>query len=243
MYEGDIGGGLVQPVIGITCSHDVNSDRAYLPCVYSRAIEKAGGIPLLLPMVHDFAAIVQSLQLVDGVLFSGGVDVDPVHQGSEPEPGLGEITPERDHFEMALAKAALEDNKGILAICRGMQLLNVVAGGTVYQDIYSEISGGLKHSQEAPRWYPTHKIKIEPGSFLAGMLRAREIRVNSFHHQAVHQVADGFRVTAVAEDGIIEAIESTKHSFVMGIQCHPEAMWERDPYFLRVFETFVEAVR
>lgn len=233
----------MQPVIGITCSHDVNLDRAFLPYAYSRAIEKAGGLPLLLPMVSDFAAIVQTLQLVDGVLLSGGVDMDPVHQGDEPEYGLGEITPDRDHFEIALARAALEENKGVLAICRGMQLLNVVAGGTVYQDIYSEVSGPLKHSQDAPRWYPTHKIKIEAGSYLAGMLRAREIRVNSFHHQAVQRVAEGFRVTAEAEDGIIEAIESTKHAFVMGIQCHPEAMWERDPYFLRIFETFVEAVR
>lgn len=233
----------MRPIIGITCSHDVGLDRAFLPYAYSRAIEQAGGIPLLLPNIRDYCGITKMLQLVNGVMFSGGVDVDPVHQGHEPLPGLGELTPERDLFELALAKVALEADKAILGICRGMQLLNVVAGGTVHQDVKRTIKGVLKHSQDAPRWYPTHKIKILPGSILAEMLGGPEIRVNSFHHQAVDRVATGFRVTAVAEDGVIEAIESTNHSFVIGIQSHPEAMWERDPQFLRIFKTFVEAVR
>ncbi|MHB8170586.1 MAG: gamma-glutamyl-gamma-aminobutyrate hydrolase family protein [Thermincolia bacterium] len=231
----------MRPVIGITCAHDNDLDRAYINQFYVRAVEKAGGIPILLPIVGEGACLNQMVHMVDGLLFSGGADLDPVCFGQEPMNRLGEITPERDFFELELARQALGADLAILAICRGIQLINIAAGGTVYQDVNSQVSHAIKHYQKAPRWYPTHRMSIKPGSQLASILQTKDVRVNSFHHQAVADVASGFKVTAVAADGVIEAIESENHKFVVGIQCHPECMWEKDETFLRVFKCFVEA--
>jgi len=233
----------MRPVIGITCAHDNDLDRAYLNQYYVRAVEKAGGIPILLPVVDDMACLNQMVHMVDGLLFSGGADVDPFYFGEEPLSRMGEITPQRDVFELELAHQALGADLAILAICRGIQLINIAAGGKIHQDISTQVAHAIKHFQKAPRWYSTHKICIKAGSQLASMMQSKEVRVNSFHHQAVAEAAPGFKVTAQASDGVIEAIESENHKFVLGLQCHPECMWEKDERFLRIFKVFIDAAK
>lgn len=233
----------MRPTIGITCSHDYQHDRTYLPQAYAKGVEQAGGMPILLPQAMSADCLGQLVHMLDGILFSGGVDVDPVHFGEEPLPNLGEIAPERDRFELELARQALDADLAIFAICRGIQVLNIAAGGTIYQDLRTQLDKTLKHSQEAPRWYATHKITIKGGTFLARALQAREARVNSFHHQAVNRIAPGFRLSASATDGVIEAIESENHKYVVGVQWHPEVMWEKETQMLKLFKSFIQAAK
>ncbi|MBX6395573.1 MAG: gamma-glutamyl-gamma-aminobutyrate hydrolase family protein, partial [Alicyclobacillaceae bacterium] len=174
-------------------------------------------------------------------MLTGGVDVDPAFFGEEPSRGLGEVCPQRDTFEMALVEEAFLRNVPVLAICRGMQVMNVVAGGTLIQDLGSQGRGNLQHRQKAPRWHGSHRIEVVPGSKLAAILGAEELRVNSFHHQAVKDVAPGMQVSATSSDGVVEAIESSLHRFAVGVQWHPENMWRRDPVQFRLFEALVRA--
>ncbi len=154
---------------------------------------------------------------------------------------MGKIDVGKDRIEMALIHKTLEMDMPVLGICRGIQMLNVAAGGTLYQDIYMSPNPTLKHRQDAPRWYATHDIQIQEESRLLDILGHSTIRVNSFHHQAVKEAAPDFVVSAVANDGIIEGIESTRHDFAVGIQCHPEGMWQKNPPIANLFVAFVEA--
>lgn len=228
------------PVIGITGSYDSNTGKATLSRYYIEAVEAAGGLPLVIPCVLSEAAVEPLLRSIDGLLLSGGVDVDPQLFGEEPQPTLGEICPERDRLELALTRRALQQDRPILAICRGIQVLNIAAGGTVLQDIGTAIKNPLKHDQLAPRWYGTHTINISPTSQLVGIW-GEKITVNSMHHQAVGTVAEGFIATAWSNDGVVEAIESRAHRFAMGVQCHPECMWQEQQRILHLFTKFVEA--
>ncbi len=231
----------MRPVIGITCSLEQNTDRSYLAQDYVRAVEAAGGVPVALPVLKNVALVPQHLSGIDGLLLSGGVDVDPRFFGEEPQPWLGEITPERDWYELELVGQALERKTPMLAICRGMQVLNIAAGGSIHQDISRGVRNSLKHSQQAPRWYPSHCVDILPGTRLAAIFQNAPLRVNSFHHQAVKLPAPGFAVTARSSDGVIEAIEHMAAVFTLGVQFHPECMWERDKIFLELFRALVEA--
>lgn len=231
----------MEPLIGITCSHDQNNDRACLAQDYVRAVEAAGGIPVALPPLKDISRVPGQQARLDGLLLSGGVDVDPAFFNEEPRPWTGEITPERDWYEIELVTRALAHKFPMLAICRGMQVLNIAAGGSIHQDISRGIGSPLKHSQQAPRWYPTHQVEIVPGTRLAEILQTDSLRVNSFHHQAVRNLAPGFAVTARSSDGVIEAIERTGEGFALGVQFHPECMWERDIKFLELFKALVKA--
>ncbi len=230
-------------VIGITCGWDDNSGRYYLNSLYARAITAAGGTPVLIPDCLERGETQQLLSMVGGLLLTGGGDVDPVYFGEEPLPPCGEITPARDAFEIELVRMSLAADLPILGICRGAQVLNIAAGGDIYQDINTQIKGSLRHQQRAPLWAPTHNIQIRPDTRLMTILQEKTVRVNSFHHQAVRNPAPGFVVCALANDGVIEAIESTTHRFALGIQCHPEGMWEKDPRFLKLFRALVEAGR
>lgn len=231
----------MQPVIGITCSFDQHLERYCLAQEYVRSVEAAGGIPVALPALKNISLVPRHLAWVDGLLLSGGADVDPAFFNEEPWPWTGEITPERDWYEIELVSRALAGSMPILAICRGMQVLNIAAGGSIHQDIGRGIRKTLKHSQQAPRWYPTHRVDIEPGTKLAAVFQTESLRVNSFHHQAVKNPAPGFTVAARSSDGVIEAIEATGEGFALGVQFHPECMWERDIKFLELFKALVKA--
>ncbi len=233
----------MKPVIGITLNEDVDDYIVFLSQFYFRVIEEVGGIPILIPPIKNPEVLNRILDMVNGLILSGGGDVDPVHINEEPIMEMGRITPDRDYAELELTKGALKRDISVLAICRGMQLLNIVAGGTIYQDINTQIRKVLKHKQEAPKGYPTHGIKVKEESKLFSIVGAEQLRVNSFHHQAIAKPALDFLVTGQSIDGVIEAIESQKHNFVIGVQWHPECMWERNPQAFRIFERFVQSAR
>lgn len=246
-----------RPVIGLTCcsDSDMEEPRYIVSKAYIDAIQAAGGIPVVLPSTFRDEREGESedplkdlLERIDGLLLTGGVDVNPILYGEEPHPKLGRIDPLRDEFELDLIRRALECGMPVLGICRGIQVLNIVAGGENYQDIASlEIPNPIKHMQNGPRWSYSHTVEMEEGSRLQVLLGQRRVFVNSFHHQAIKSVAPGFRVSARAGDGIIEAIEMVgpegDDHFVMGVQWHPETMYRRDQGAAAIFEGFVEACR
>lgn len=234
----------MKPLIGVTCSWDEEKGRIFLGRMYLEAVRAAGGIPLPLDCTSDGDATAGIAGVINGLILSGGPDVDPVFFGEDPVPACGEICPERDQFELALARVALASGIPILGICRGIQVMNTAAGGDICQDIGTQQPGSrIKHFQEAPRWHPTHGIAVLEGTVLASILGAGPLRVNSFHHQAVRRVAPGFIVSARSADGVIEAVESPDLPFALGVQCHPETLWKRHPAFLKLFVSLVDSAR
>jgi putative glutamine amidotransferase len=244
-------GAEVRPTIGVIASRypraGGNSMLSGIGEQYLLAVEAGGGIPLLIHLTRDAAVIQAHYQRCDGLLFAGGGDVDPAIFGQAPHAKLGPIEPLRDEVELALARRAIEDAKPVLGICRGIQLLNVALGGTLYQDIPAQLPGALDHyaSSKAPgRASLAHPIALTPGSWLAARLKADQLPGNTFHHQALCDIAPGLRVTGRAPDGVVEAVEGQGPGFVVGVQCHPEELWERaDARWARLFAGFVEAAR
>ena len=205
-----------------------------------RAVEAAGGIPLILPVVSLVAAD-ELLATVDGLLLTGGGDVHPEEYQQQPSSRLLGVHRDRDRAELALARAALSSGLPILAICRGAQILNIAAGGNLHQDIGAEVPAALDHTQTGPRHRIAHRVRLEPGSRLAGIFSpARDIEVNSLHHQAVDVVAHGLKVVGRAEDGVIEAIEAEGPSWVVGVQWHPESFVDLDGRFQALFAQFAK---
>jgi len=232
----------LRPVIGITCGYSYDDNKYQISRDYIEAVQKAGGIPVILPHLEPSNMTNLFLQAIDGLILSGGGDLDPVWFKEEPLPVSGWIDPLRDGFEIALASSALTAGVPVLGICRGMQVLNVAGGGGICQDLHTKLPKALKHSQEAPRWYPTHKIKISKDTLLHSILGATEYTVNSYHHQSINLLAPGFQVSAVASDGVQEAIEATKGElFALGVQFHPECMWQRYPETLNIFKYHIDA--
>jgi putative glutamine amidotransferase len=225
----------MRSVIGITGNYDGEESSFWVRDYYVRSLETAGATALVLPPTQETDIVNDYLEICDGLLFSGGGDVDPVHWGENARRRLGQINPLRDAFELELARQALTADVPVLGICRGCQVLNVAAGGSLLQDIQSH----LLHDQNAPRDYPIHAIVVEKGSLLQKVLHSQEIRVNSFHHQAVKDPGRGFKISAWAPDGVIEAIESSKHRWVLGVQWHPECM--PDEFSQRLFGALVKA--
>lgn len=213
---------------------------------YLAAVEAAGGIPLLIHLTADQAVLDAHYQRCDGLVFCGGGDIAPVHYGQTPHPLLGAVEELRDQVELHLARRAVADRKPVLGICRGIQLLNVALGGTLYQDINAELPGTLNHresSQRNDRAYLAHPLTLARDSWLAEILGATTIEVNTLHHQAVRDVAPGLRVVGHAPDGVIEAVEGEGDTFIAGVQCHPEELWQSaEPRWKRLFTGFIERV-
>ena len=219
--------------------------RQTLNRAYIRAVEAAGGVPLILPVTTHPETIARCLDALDGLLLSGGVDVAPSCYGENPHPELGETDADRDAAEIALIRAALERDKPILAICRGLQILNVALGGSLWQDLPTETPSEIFHAQterHIARPETVHSIRIEAGSRLSQIIGAETMQVNSLHHQALKDVADGLKVTARAADGVIEAAEMPDKRFVVAIQCHPEELAAWQPESQRLFAAFVAAL-
>jgi len=230
----------MRPLIAITCSF--TDGRMFLNHGYYEAVEKAGGIPVGAAPLRDKEALSKLIDRVDGLLFSGGPDVDPRRFGENPKPALGEVNPLRDEAEIFLCREAVKRKKPILGICRGIQLINVALGGTLYQDIPSEVEKPMKHSQQAPRWYASHDVVVSRDSLLFRILGSERVAVNSFHHQAVKDVAESLKPVAFSQDGIVEAVESVSGEFfLLGVQWHPEEMWQEYPLQLKLFEALVQA--
>jgi putative glutamine amidotransferase len=211
-----------------------------LGLVYLRALEAAGALPLVIPpMAPD--AIEPLLDRLDGICLSGGPDLDPETYRAEPHSELGPVEPALDRFELDVARRADSRGMPILAICRGMQALNVARGGTLHQHL-PELPGKLAHRQQEPGDVPTHGVTIEAPSLLAEAVGARELEVNSFHHQAIDRLGESLRVVACAKDGTIEGVEDPGRPFLVGVQWHAEAMAGRQAE-ASLFARFVDSAR
>ena len=242
----------MKPIIGVTPDFNAG-DREdmggreptyFLRARYIRAIEELGGVPVILPLIADRRARRALLADIDGLLLTGsGPDLNPAHYGEHQEYDFKVMAPRRADFELDLAKLASKSGIPTLGICGGMQAMNVACGGSLYQDIPSQTSYSLPHRQSMPATRLSHTISIVPGSALGRILKQRKIRVNSSHHQSVKTAAPGLIVSALAPDGIIEAIESPSHRFFVGLQWHPEFLFDRHPLHRRLFQAFLKAAR
>ncbi len=234
----------MKPIIGVTVDKG-SSDGYHYEKINEcnlKGLIVSGAIPIMLPITGDDDLIDDYLNIVDGLYFSGGCDINPLIFNEDPIREIGRIDYSRDEFEIRLFKKAAAKNMPILGICRGAQVINVASGGNLYQDIYVQRKGTNGHSPKfSSGGYAYHRVKITKNSMVYNILKTEETNVNSFHHQAVKDVAEGYKVTAVSEDGIIEAIESVDHSFIVGIQWHPEIMFERYPECLKIFEALINA--
>jgi len=206
---------------------------------YPRAIDAAGGIPVVVPPMAA-SDVDGLLDRVDGLLLSGGPDLHPSYYGAVPHACLGPTEPPLDEFELDLLRAADERRLPILAICRGLQALNVCRGGTLWQHLPEDVGGEIQHRQSEPGRVATHPVRIEPVSRLAKTLGQTQMAVNSFHHQAAHELGHRLRAVAWAPDGVIEGIEATDRDFVLAVQWHAESLTARQDH-RQLFERFVQA--
>ncbi|MBI3890652.1 MAG: gamma-glutamyl-gamma-aminobutyrate hydrolase family protein [Candidatus Wallbacteria bacterium] len=215
----------------------------YLNMRYVRAVEAAGGVPLALICTEDTAAIDHILGGIDGLMLTGGRDMDPSHFGEEPHPKAEAISKERTQFEIELARRARKRRVPTFGICLGMQTINVAMGGDLYQDIPSQYETDLDHRQDRNgRGALAHAVTITGGTKLHGMLGREEVMVNSIHHQAVRRIGEGLRVCAVSPDGIVEGLEGEDDPFLVSVQWHPEELAEVEEH-RSLFRAFVKAAR
>ena len=224
-----------KPLIGITCSKTAEG-RIAMSQNYLNSVWEAGAVPVFLAYTEDEDKLAEYAQVFDGFLFGGGDDMDPARYGEEKMFDSVEIDADRDAFELSLYRHVKPTNKPILGICRGIQLLNVAEGGSLYQHIDG-------HRQDAPSTTTAQKTIVFEGSMLHGLTQKSEILVNSFHHQNIKALAPTLTADAESEDGYIEAVHMEGHPFYLGVQWHPEIFRQQDPAMQRVFAAFVNACR
>ena len=248
-----------RPIIGISCNFDqedifrgpwetgrMSRYYHYISENYPRSIERAGGIPLLLPVYEDESLLYEALDSIDGILLSGGNDLDPRTYGEDDRGKCGRIIPERDKQDLLIAEYALSHRKkSLFCICRGIQVLNVAAGGSLYQDLEADGMGTQHSRTNYPINAVSHQVNVERDSQLYQITGKEKLGVNSFHHQAVKSLGQGLRCTALSEDGVIEAIEADAsagdiNSFLLAVQWHPEKMYDSEAQ-QAIFRAFVEA--
>jgi putative glutamine amidotransferase len=230
-----------RPLIGITLRHELESERFYLARWYGEAVEAAGGLPIHLPLIPRAGYISEVVARLDGVLLPGSAsDVDPLRYGREPLPGLGAVHPLRDETDALVLAEVERRSMPLLAICFGMQIWNVTSGGTLIQDIQSQLPQAVKHEQGAPRGRRSHRVSLLQGSRLARFAESETALVNSHHHQAIETLGRNLRATAWAADGLVEGIEDTRaERWAVGVQWHPEIEWQEDGFSTRLFSVFV----
>lgn len=230
------------PLVGVVCGlfpegPDGRALHAAAAVAYFHALERAGAAAVALAPVSDPQRL---LDHVHGLLLTGGTDVDPARYGEARGRSTQESDPVRDRFEADAIQAALGRGLPILGICRGAQVLNVALGGTLVQDIPSEVPQACRHDVQ-PEQRPAHRVKVESDSRLARIIGGAELEVNSAHHQAIRRVGEGLRAAALSPDGLVEAVESTGHGWVIGVQWHPEALAEQAPAHQAIFDALVQA--
>ena len=233
------------PLIGVTSStykHKSGSIRCFTNQSYVRAIQQAGGLPLVIPIGISLSNLRLLISHIDGILFTGGGDIGPKYFGAEDHPKISGLDLERDRLEFELLKIALEMDYPLLAICRGIQVLNVGLGGTLYTHIQDQLPGAIKHD-----WYPVfprdriaHMVNVVQDSKLHHILGESEVPVNSLHHQGIEKLGQGLKPIATAPDGLVEAVEVTGARFALGVQWHPECLPDSVP-MQNLFKAFVEA--
>lgn len=240
----------MRPLVGITLrpvTREGEPERLLVNRVYADALERAGAVPLGIPTLRDPAGALALLERCDGLLLPGGPDVDPRRYGEEARAGCRtEAVPELDAVEAAVLRRALDVDLPVLAICRGVQLLNVVCGGTLWQDIAVQEAGEATHDGESlgtPRTEVVHPVVLEPDSRLSQVLLATVVGVNSLHHQALRELGHGLRAVGRSPDGLVEAIEMPGRRFVLGLQCHPEELSATEPWAARLFSALADAAR
>ena len=241
------------PLIGITAdlssvpakgTNPTQESTLFLPQRYCRAIQEVGGIPLILPPIASQRGLRRILQHLDGMLISGGnFDIHPSYYGEKPIRALGEIKKDRTEFELELVDLSLKEDLPLLGICGGAQAINVALGGSLYQDIATQLPNATQHEQGTKKDKGGHPILIHSGTRLRQIIQRQTLEVNTTHHQAVRRVGKGLVVNATTEDGLIEGLESSNHRFVLGVQWHPEILARKVPSQRRIFSSFISASR
>lgn len=236
------------PLIGITMRLEHETRRFYLGRDYCEAVRAAGGVPIHIPLIPEAEYIADMVSRLDGILLPGcDSDPDPALYGEDPHPKLGAVVPEKDATDLLVIAEAEKRNLPIFGICFGMQILNVSRGGTLIQDIESQVENAIKHQQGVPRERNSHRIRIDNGSLIENLSGAANssdaISVNSHHHQAVKKVGNDLKATSRTSDDVIESIEDTTGKPVFAVQWHPELSWNTDPLSKALFEKFVSDCR
>lgn len=235
----------MKPLIGVTPQFDQEHNRVKIETAYFKSIRDAGGVPILLPLHNNVSDLIDLVDKLDGVVFTGGPDVNPMYFNEEAIPECGTIVKERDELELPLLTIAMERKLPVLGICRGIQAMNIALGGDIYQDIKAQTNFDVRiaHYQKSKDSTATHKVSITQGTLLSRIVGKSEIWVNSFHHQAVRNVADGLTVAAVASDGLVEAVTKEDYPFFLAVQWHPEELFAQDEYAQKIFNEFIIATR
>jgi len=235
-----------KPLIGLSMRLELETDRFYLGRDYSEALEALGAIPYHISLIPNAEYLSEIVNRLDGILLPGSdTDVDPLIFGEEPRPNLKKIVPEKERTDLLILEEAEKSGKNVLGICFGMQVLNVARGGTLVQDIETDIENCVKHEQGKPLGRNSHSLDYEPDSLIARLITPGDaVRVNSHHHQAVGRIGEHLKPTAWAKDGVIECIEDIRSDrFVLGVQWHPELSWKTDDLSRNIFREFIEACK
>lgn len=232
-----------KPLIGIVPLIDLQRESFWILPGYMQGIEAAGGIPVMLPPTENEDVLRELAYGLDGLLLTGGQDVDPALYRAEKSPFCGEICPLRDRMEQTLFRLARERDLPLLGICRGIQILNVCCGGTLYQDLPTEFPSEVGHCQRPPYDRPAHAVSLLPDAPLGKLLQKDRLSVNSYHHQAIKTLSPLLRPMAYSQDGLTEAVFLPSARFVWAVQWHPEFSFRSDPDSLKIFAVFVDACR
>jgi len=238
------------PVVGITAFCDCEHNKKYtkIRCSYINAVYRAGGTPIIIPPFDSNKQLKEYINLVDALVLSGGEDIDPASYGEDNVIELENINPDRDKWEISLFMEAYKAEIPILGICRGMQLINVSLGGSLYQDLEHQLNCEFRHlpldsKRRENLEYVNHKVNIIKDSRLNKILSSDHLDVNSHHHQAIKEVAESLNISAKSECGIIEAVENKGEAFLMGVQWHPEDLIDNSSYFMNLFAELIKAAR
>ena len=230
-----------RPIVAVTAAKNEAGNRLLIHNGYMQMLKRHGALPALLPMVTDEAMLDEIAERFDGFVISGGGDIDSAYWGEPLHEKASGIDAERDAMEIALLRILHKKTKPVLGVCRGVQIMNVAMGGTLFQDIPSQVDNPLNHSNRDKEYEVAHDIEVFPGTKLGDIVGEGKLGVNTLHHQAVRDVKDPMMIAAIAEDHVIEAIESCEHPFFIGVQWHPERLGEKDRGADALFESFCSA--